>query len=83
MQKQPVASQDKAKAGTSEPTSGEPGKVITDHDIEALEFQSNQKITLIRQRLEAYHQQKIPTDPDQLIKYLLERLKAAEEAITI
>lgn len=55
--------------------------MIADHDIEALEFQSNQQIQMIRQKLEAYQKQKVPTEPEELVRYLVERLKAAEDAI--
>lgn len=55
--------------------------LLSDEQIELQESKDNAQLQSQKDKLENLQKQKPPTDPDELVKYLIARLDAAEEAI--
>lgn len=57
--------------------------VLDDVELDEIEKQSNKAMKEVREMLEKYQNQKPPSDPDELVTYLIKRLEAAEKSIEV
>lgn len=57
--------------------------LLSDEQIELQESKDNAQLESQKEKLENLQRQKPPSDPEELVKYLIERLDAAEEAIKV
>mmetsp|Transcript_34669 Transcript_34669/g.53101 ORF Transcript_34669/g.53101 Transcript_34669/m.53101 type:complete len:101 (+) Transcript_34669:548-850(+) len=57
------------------------GKVLTEEEMKIRENQDDADLFSSKAKLESLKKQKPPTDPNEMVKYLLLRLEAAEDSI--